>query len=170
MGLRLGVSHGFGSAAVAALRRRDWQRVSGVSARHTRRGVIVRVIDFHPVGLFGLEQSLRWLEREETRGSLRRVVWSDRKQAADFGLQCRVLGASVLGFDSGITVAGRVPEEQQNLRGVTFRRRTTGFSAASVVGGFERSPLSGGEAGRLARFEVWQLLSWKIRLSVSAGE
>jgi len=86
---RLDVSHGFGGAARTALRCWDRLRANSVSARCARGGINVRVIDFHSVGSFGLEQVLRQLERDETRGSLRRAGRSDRKKSGGLGLQCR---------------------------------------------------------------------------------
>jgi hypothetical protein len=64
------------------------------------RGITVRVIDFHFVGSFGLEQALRHLEREETRRSLRRTKWSDR-ETGGLGLQCRRVALRCRAIDYG---------------------------------------------------------------------
>jgi hypothetical protein len=64
------------------------------------RGITVRVIDFHFVGSFGLEQALRHLRKEETQRSLRRARWSDR-EAGGLGLQYRRVAPRCRAIDYG---------------------------------------------------------------------
>lgn len=110
---RLDVSHGFGGAARTALRCWDRLRANSASARWARREIIVRVIDFHSVGSFELEQVLRQLERDETRGSLRRAGRSDRTnlEASVFSVDTQRFGG-VYAIPGNLAV-GRVPEDWQ---------------------------------------------------------
>jgi hypothetical protein len=73
----------------------------------------VRVIDFHSVGSFELEQVLRQLERDETRGSLRRAGRSDRTnlEASVFSVDTQRFG-DVYAITGNLAV-GRVPEDWQ---------------------------------------------------------
>jgi len=93
-GFRLGSAGCFGNLSFVTLRYRGGFRAYGASVPCARCGVIVRVIDFHSVGLLRPEQELRRLEREETQCSLRRVRRSGRP-TAHFGLQLSACGASV---------------------------------------------------------------------------
>lgn len=122
------------------------------------------------VGLFRLEQPLRWLERDETCNSLRRMARSDSKRTVDFGRQCRKFSASVLDLRIGSRScrqgSGGMAELVWSDASALHRRGSRRLRRLGTSGTCR--PRVVRRAG-LARFEVQRLLLWKIRISVSAG-
>jgi hypothetical protein len=141
---RIGSSHGTSvprGDGQPALRRREfaWNHV--------------RVIDFHSVSSFRLDQELRRLRREETRCLLRRAQWSDRQlEASVCSFDARCFGTAL--SNTEIALESRVSEELHDLQGVAFRRCTSEVStvSAGVASGSRRSRAT--RRAELARFEV----------------